>query len=37
MNFELEHINPKEYVGNIVLLYGNEVSDRSLPLGRKEL
>lgn len=37
MNFTLEHINPKEYEGNIVLLYGSEVSDRSLPLGRKEL
>ncbi len=37
MNFTLEHINPKEYEGNLVLLYGSEVSDRSLPLGRKEL
>ena len=37
MNFELRHINPKEYEGNLVLLYGNEVSDRSLPLSKKEL
>ena len=37
MNFELKHINPKEYVGDLVFLYGNEVSDRSLPFSKKEL
>ena len=37
MDFELKQINPKEYEGNLVLLYGNEVSDRSLPLGKKEI
>jgi leucyl aminopeptidase len=37
MNFELEHINPKEFVGDLVFLYGNEVSDRSLPFSKKEL
>ena len=37
MDFKLENIDSKEYVGNLVMLYGNEVSDRTLPLGRKEL
>ena len=37
MEFELKHINPKEYEGNLVFLYGNEVSDRSLPLGKREI
>ena len=37
MNFEIKQIDPKSYSGNIVLLYGNEVADRSLPLGKKEL
>ena len=37
MNFNLEQINPKEYEGNVVFLYGSEVADRSLPLSKKEL
>ena len=37
MDFRLEKISSKGYEGNLVLLYGNEVSDRSLPLGKKEL
>ena len=30
-------VNPKEYEGTLVVLYGNEVSDRSLPLLKREL
>ena len=37
MEYKLEHINPKEYAGDLVFLYGNEVSDRSLPFSKKEL
>lgn len=37
MTYHLEPITPKEYEGNLVLLYGDEVSERALPLGRKEL
>ena len=37
MKYELDHINPKEYVGDLVFLYGTEVSDRSLPFSKKEL
>ena len=37
MQFEIKQITPKSYNGNIVFLYGNEVADRSLPLGKKEL
>ena len=37
MQFELKQINPKDCQDNVVFLYGNEVADRSLPLGKKEL
>lgn len=37
MRFSLEQINPKEYAGNVIFLYGNEVADRSLPLNKKEI
>jgi len=37
MQFELIKINPKDFQGNVIFLYGNEVADRSLPLGKKEL
>ena len=33
----LSPINPKEYDGSLVLLYGNEVSDRNLPLAKREM
>ena len=36
MDFILEHFSAKEYDGDLVVLYGNEVSDRSLPLTKKE-
>ena len=37
MDIVLEHFNPKGYEGDVVLLYGNEVADRALPLSKKEL
>ena len=37
MQFKIEQIDPKVYKGNLIFLYGNEVADRSLPLGKKEL
>ena len=37
MQFELKQISPKDYEGNLVFLYGNEVADRNLPLSKKEL
>ena len=37
MHFDIKQINPKSHDGNVVFLYGNEVADRSLPLGKKEL
>ena len=37
MQFELKQINPKDCQDNVIFLYGNEVADRSLPLGKKEL
>lgn len=36
MQIQLEQISPKDYEGNVIFLYGNEVADRSLPLGKKE-
>ena len=36
MNFTLTTIDTKIFEGNLILLYGTEVADRSLPLGRKE-
>ena len=37
MNFILESFSPKEYEGNLIFLYGNDVADRNIPLGKKEL
>lgn len=37
MQFELKQITAKDYEGNVVFLYGNEVADRCLPLTKKEL
>ncbi|MBO4600153.1 MAG: leucyl aminopeptidase [Bacteroidales bacterium] len=37
MNFTLGQVNAKEYDGNLVFLYGNEVADRNLPLSKKEV
>ena len=37
MRFTLEQITPKEYAGNVIFLYGNEVADRNLPLNKKEI
>ena len=36
MIYSLAPIKPKDYVGNLVILYGNEVSDRKLPLSKRE-
>lgn len=37
MQFILDQINPKEYEGNLIFLYGNDVADRTLPLSKKEI
>lgn len=37
MQFVVKPISSKTYEGNVVLLYGNDVADRSLPLAKKEL
>lgn len=37
MQIVLEQINPKEYEGNVIFLYGNEVAERTLPLSKKEI
>ncbi len=37
MQITLEQVSPKEYEGNVVFLYGNEVADRNLPLTKKEI
>ena len=37
MNYTLESIDAKNYEGNLVYLYGDEVAGRSLPLSRKEM
>lgn len=37
MNYTLEPIDAKTYEGSLLLLYGDDVSERSLPLNRKEL
>ena len=37
MRITLEPISSKDYEGNVVFLYGNEVSDRNLPLSKKEI
>ena len=36
MNYKLEKINAKDYEGNVIFLYGDDVADRLLPLSRKE-
>lgn len=37
MRFSLSQISTKDYAGNLICLYGNEVADRTLPLNKKEL
>ena len=37
MKYILDSINAKEYIGDIVFLYGDEGAERLLPLSRKEL
>ena len=37
MIFTLETINPKAWEGTLVLLYGDEVSERGLPLSKREI
>lgn len=37
MQITLEKINSKEYDGNVIFLYGNEVAERVLPLSKKEI
>ena len=37
MIYTLETINAKEYQGDLLYLYGDETSVRSLPLGKKEI
>ncbi len=37
MNYSLIPIEAKQYDGNLVFLYGDEVAERSLPLSKKEL
>lgn len=37
MIYTLQSINQKEYSGDMLLLYGDDVAERSLPLSRKEL
>lgn len=37
MNYKLEKITAKDYEGNLIFLYGDDVADRLLPLSRKEM
>ena len=37
MIYTLQDINPKEYEGSLIFLYGDECAERNLPLGRREL
>lgn len=37
MQLTLAPIAPKEYDGNVIFLYGNEVAERVLPLNKKEI
>lgn len=37
MNITLESISLKEYEGNVVFLYGDEIADRALPLRKDEV
>ena len=36
MIYSLQKISPKDYEGNMVFLYGDEVAERRLPLSKKE-
>lgn len=37
MTYELQTITPRQYDGHLVFLYGDEGSERSLPLSKKEI
>ena len=37
MIYTLQDINPKEYEGNLIFLYGDETAERNLPLGKREV
>lgn len=37
MNYKLEKITAKDYDGNVIFLYGDDVADRLMPLSRKEM
>lgn len=37
MIYNLEKINAKSHAGDLLFLYGDEVAERSLPLGKKEI
>ena len=37
MIYNLEKINAKSYSGDLLFLYGDEVAERTLPLGKKEI
>lgn len=37
MIYTLQDINPKEYEGSLIFLYGDEAAERNLPLGRREV
>ena len=37
MQFNIEQISPKDFEGNLVLLYGTEVAERNLPLSKREI
>ena len=37
MFYTLQDINPKEYEGSVVFLYGDECAERNLPLAKKEV
>ena len=37
MIYTLLNINPKEYEGSMIFLYGDECAERNLPLGKREI
>ena len=37
MIYTLQDINPKEYEGSLIFLYGDECAERNLPLGKREI
>lgn len=37
MNIRLDSINPKDFQGNVIFLYGDEISDKSLSFGKHEI